>query len=262
MSLLGLTAPVLLVVRLLAAQATPATPTSGMPPVVWQFEGYTATNGEPREITDPSRYTLQFLPGGRLVARLDCNQGSGSYIANNGTLTLTPMAATLKLCPPDSQADAFGLLLSRATTYRFDPDGSLLLRGDAGVLQFQPTLTGVVWQWQGNVDNDGHVTRRPDVPEHYAIEFVPDGTVAILADCNSAAGRYSVTGSTIDVEIGGVTRMACPPGSLMTPFLDDVGQVVSHSIQQGALALALPEGGGLMVFAPVVASATATPAAG
>ena len=43
-------------------------------------------------IADPSRYTVQFLPEGRLLARLDCNQGRGGYTAAEGVLTLTPLA--------------------------------------------------------------------------------------------------------------------------------------------------------------------------
>ena len=56
--------------------------------------------------------------------------------------------------------------------------------------------------------------------------------------------------------------MACPPGSLMTPFLADLDQVVSYTIQQ-TLTLALSGGNGVMQFAPVVAeAATATPGTG
>jgi hypothetical protein len=55
--------------------------------------------------------------------------------------------------------------------------------------------------------------------------------------------------------------MACPPGSLMAPFLADLARVVSYFIQQ-TLTLALA-GGGVMQFTAVVPTpATATPEAG
>ena len=52
--------------------------------------------------------------------------------------------------------------------------------------------------------------------------------------------------------------MACPSSSLMTPFLADLDQVVSNTIQQ-TLTLALSGGNGVMQFAPVVAEAATAP---
>jgi heat shock protein HslJ len=129
------------------------------------------------------------------------------------------------------------------------------------MLDLQPTLTGVVWQWQQTLSNSGEVTLSPDDPTHYTIEFLPDGRLAIQADCNHAQGSYTVTGSQLELQIGGVTRMACPPGSLMDPYLAQLDQVVSYAIQQ-TLTLAL-DAGGVMQFAAVVSPpATAAPSAG
>jgi heat shock protein HslJ/uncharacterized lipoprotein YbaY len=237
-------------VSVVGAQAA-AQVKAGLPPVVWELVGFVAADGAPVEIADPSRYTLQFLPTGRVVAKLDCNQGSGGYAAADGVLTLTPMAVTLKLCLGESQAAPFQRLLAKVTSYRFDPEaGDLLLRGAAGVLKLQPALSGVLWQWQGNTANDGTVILRPGHPEDYTVTFLPEGRLVIQADCNRAMGSYTVTGGQIDLQIGGVTKMACPPGSLMDPFLADLDRAVSYGIFQGTLALAL-DGGGVMTFAPV-----------
>ena len=101
--------------------------------MIWQLVGFTETNAGPVTIADPSRYTVQFLPEGLLLARFDCNQGRGGYTAADGVLTLTPMAVTTAMCPPDSQDLAFQRLLGQATGYRFDPEvGHLVLRGEAG----------------------------------------------------------------------------------------------------------------------------------
>lgn len=217
-----------------AAQPTSAPMDAGIPPVVWQLVGFMETDGAPVEIADPSRYTLQFLPAGRVAARVDCNQGSGGYTAADGVLTLTPMAVTLKLCFGESQAAPFQRLLAKATSYRFDPEeGFLLLRGDAGVLRLQPALTGVLWQWQGNIANDGEVVLQPDHPENYTVTFLPEGALAIQADCNRAMGSYTVSGAQIGLEIGGVTKMLCPPGSLMDPFLAGLDRAVSYGISRG-----------------------------
>ena len=65
--------------------------------------------------------------------------GSGGYTAIEGVLTLTPLAVTTALCPPDSHGATFQRLLEQATAYRFDPEaGHLVLRGEAGALDLQP----------------------------------------------------------------------------------------------------------------------------
>ena len=256
-------APLLLLApSLVAGTATPSPVASGIPPVLWQVAGFTGPNSAPVTIADPAHYTVQFMPEGLLLAQFDCNQGRGGYTAADGVLTLTPMAVTTAMCAPDSHGLEVQRVLGQATAYRFNPEiGHLVLRGEGGVLDLQPALTGVVWQWQGNVSNTGEVTRRPDDPTHYTVEFLPDGTLAIQADCNRAMGVYTVTGSQLDLQIGGVTRMACPPGSLMAPFLADLDRVVSYTIQQ-TLTLALA-GGGVMQFTAVASPpATATPEAG
>jgi heat shock protein HslJ len=137
--------------------------------------------------------------------------------------------------------------------------GHLVSRGEAGVRDLQPTLTGVVWQWQETVSTTGEVTLRPAEPSRYTVQFRPAGTLAIRADCNHAMGTYTVTGAQLDLQVGGVTRVGCPPGSLMHPFLAALDRVVSYTMPP-ALSLALA-GGGAMRFT-AVASAPAPPSAG
>jgi heat shock protein HslJ len=248
---------ILLIPGLLAAQAPAVPDATAIPPVIWEMVSFSEPDSAPVMFADPSRYTVQFLPDGRLLTRLDCNQGSGGYTAAEGVLTLTPLAVTTAICPPDSHGATFQRLLEQATSYRFDQEvGGLLLRGEDGVVQLQPVLPGVVWQWQDTLSNSGEVTMRPDDPSQYTIEFLPDNTLAIQADCNHATGNYTLTGSQLDLQIGGVTTMACPPGSLMTPFLADLDQVVSYTIQQ-TLMVALSGGNGVMKFAPVVVETAA-----
>ena len=128
-----------LVAMAIAAQVTTPEPEPAIPSVVWGLVAFTETNGVPVTIADPSRYTVQFLPDGQVVAQLDCNQGRGGYTAAGGVLTLTPMAATRMMCPPDSYDSTFERLLLQATAYSIDPEsGDLWLRGDAGELQFHP----------------------------------------------------------------------------------------------------------------------------
>jgi heat shock protein HslJ len=92
-------APLLLVPSAVAGAATPTAMTSGIPPVIWELVRFSEPDRAPVTIADPSRYTVQFLPAGRLLVRLDCNPGSGGYTAAAGVLTLTPLAVTTAICP-------------------------------------------------------------------------------------------------------------------------------------------------------------------
>jgi len=252
----------LLVPHLVAGTATPTPSEPAIPPEIWQVVSFTEPNQSPVTIVDPVQYTLQFLPQGLLLAQFDCNQGRGGYTAVDGVLTLTPMAVTTAMCAPDSHGLEVQRVLGQATSYRFNPEiGHLVLRGGDGVLDLQPQLTGVLWQWQETRSNTGEVTMRPDDPTHYTVEFLPEGRLAIQADCNRAMGTYTVTGAQLELQIGGVTRMACPPGSFMDPFLADLARAVSYTIQQ-TLTVAL-SGGGVMQFTAMAPTpATATPEAG
>lgn len=136
-------APILIISSLFFAQATPTPPGAGITPGPWELVSYTEASGDPVEIVDPTRYTLQFQPDGQLLAQFDCNHGSGQFTAADGVLTVSPMATTLILCPSDSQVTPFQILLDAATSYEIDVEGHLLLHGDSGDLRFRPALAAL-----------------------------------------------------------------------------------------------------------------------
>jgi heat shock protein HslJ len=135
------TLPLFILSHVFLAQATPTPPDLGIPAVPWELVSYTETDSVPVEIVEPKRYTLQFQPDGQLLAQFDCNHGSGQYTASDGALTVSPMITTLILCPDDSQTTPFQILLDAASAYEIDPEGYLILRGEAGDLRFRPALT-------------------------------------------------------------------------------------------------------------------------
>jgi heat shock protein HslJ len=255
-------ASLLLIPSVVAGPATPTATASGIPPVIWEMVSFSEMDNVPVTIADPARYTVQFLPDGRLLTRLDCNHGRGGYTASAGVLALTPLAVTKATCPPDSEDTRFQTILESATSYAFDPDGLLLLNGGKGSLHLRPALTGVRWAWQTFQGSDGTIVR-PDDPSQYTVEFLPDGTLAIQAACHHAVGTYTVGNSTVDLRIGESTPAICPPGALMDRFLRDLDQVTSHVFRDGKLYLALPMDAGIHAFAPTsVAPPAATPATG
>jgi heat shock protein HslJ len=111
-----------------------------------------------------------------------------------------------------------------------------------------PSLTGVVWQWAEFQSSDETLVK-PENPASYTLEFLPDGKLSIQADCNRAMGTYTADGSQLTLEVTGMTKAACPPGSLSDQFLRYLNDVVSHVFQEGNLYLALKYDSGIMKFA-------------
>jgi heat shock protein HslJ len=244
------------------AQATPMPEERGIPPVIWELIEMPAEDGNAVEITEPNRYTVQFLPDGKLAVRADCNQASGTYAVEDADLDIALTVSTLVLCPPDSHADRFQDLLESASTYEFDADGLLALTGESGSLRFRASLSGVLWEWQDFRGGDDSVVE-PRNPQDYTLSFLPDGKIAIKADCNRATGRFKVDGPQIDLDIGGVTRAMCPPGSLMNDYLRDLDSVSTFVFRDGNLYLALPVDAGILALsARYVTPTGATPEAG
>lgn len=88
----------------------------------------------------PERYTLEFMPDGRVQLRVDCNRGGARYDAGAGrTLTLSAAATTKMGCPPGSQGTEFLRQLAQVGAYRFvDENLVLTLRLGAGSMTFAP----------------------------------------------------------------------------------------------------------------------------
>ncbi len=115
-------------------QATPEE--SSLTGTVWQLEQI-RYNNDTQVVTDnPSSYTLEFIDGGQLSIRADCNQAMGSFTdASSLSIELGP--TTLAACGPESAASDYLQGLQSAGTYLFQ-DGKLFidLQADVGTMQF------------------------------------------------------------------------------------------------------------------------------
>jgi heat shock protein HslJ len=110
-------------------------------------------------------------------------------------------------------------------------------------------LTGTVWKWTTSLFNDGK-RWTPDDSNTYLLEFTPQGTVSIRADCNRVAGTYTLDGKRLTIALGPSTMAACPPGSLGNEYVRQLGTVTSHLFHSGNLVLEFKFDSGSMTFAP------------
>lgn len=89
-----------------------------------------------------SPFTASFS-NGRLSIRVACNSFSGSYSVAGNRLTVGPLAATRKACPPDQQAkeDALVTLLESGPLMTVNPNRELLIASEVGEMTLQGTRT-------------------------------------------------------------------------------------------------------------------------
>jgi heat shock protein HslJ len=225
--------------------------------------------------------TAVFDANGQLAGSASCNAYRGSYQVDDEQMSIGPLATTRRACadPQGILDQELAYLAALQRTSRFEIRGDqLALRDAEGALQASyiahgpaatpgddlptpaPTaageqdapitdLGGTVWQWQSFQSMDGSDTSVND-PSRYTLEFLPDGRLAIGADCNRATGQYNREGSGLTIALGPSTLAACPDDSQADDFLRYLEDVASFVIEDNTLYLNLRVDAGTMVFTP------------
>ena len=139
-------------------------------------------------------------------------------------------------CPSLKTRTSFALQVNKLTVLQ------------TGEISSSPqTLIGT-WRWIAYQDmaerNDINV---PD-PSKYTLVFLADGSVQITADCNSAGGGVTITGSSLTFDPLMTTLAECEPDSLYSEYLADLGDVASFVLEGDTLYLNLMMDAGTMVF--------------
>jgi heat shock protein HslJ len=260
LSLAPAVAVALIALPTLAAQGTPG-PSEGIPPVVWQLTLIAPPSGTQLVPDDPSKYTLQFLPGGRVNVRADCNGGQGSYVIDGVKFVISEVTMTLMACEPDSIGDEFASNLAFVNSIAIIFDELIVTATDGTALHFVPALTGVVWEWQEFLGGNGQQIV-PDDPSRYTITFEDERSFAVRADCNVGRGTYTTDGASIDLKVGPLTRAMCPPESHSDQFLRDLDDTTSYFFRDGRLNLELMADAGTSTFAARAITDEGTPVPG
>lgn len=248
------------------ATAAPAEPASALAGTSWQWTGFAGEGDLKLTPDNPANYTLSFMDDGTVAVKADCNTGGGTYTEDGASLTIMVNRMTRAACPPGSLGPDFVIGLNLAESFVTDGETlSITISKPAGTMTFTPAaaevitdtvapaatseLTGVVWQWQGSMYADGSQQAVAD-PTMYTVEFMADGTVAVLADCNRASGNYQVDSSALTIEILMMTKAACPPASLSDKFIQELNNAGTYVMDAGNLVINQKMDGGDMKFAP------------
>ena len=250
-----------------AQEATPESANDSLPPILWELTEFVDSVNGSMVVENPEKYTVQFLPDGLLAVGADCNRAALGYTQTGPSLEIKQGAMTLAACPEGSRSNEFVQQLGFVTSFTYDQSEAtdqlvLAMMADGGFLRFQPSLTGVVWQWEEFQGGDGAIVA-PDDPTKYTLQFEADGTVTGQVACNRGMGTYTVDGSSISIVLA-TTKMACPPGSLDNEFGRYISESNSFVIRNGQFSLALPMDSGIASFNPVVdmPDSEATPESG
>jgi heat shock protein HslJ len=103
---------------------------------IWKLQSFQRADTTVVPVPDPSRFTIEVTPDGRLAVRADCNRCSGSYSQSSGALRIgAAMACTRAFCSTSPFDTQFAAALSDATLVRAT-DTTLEFVSAAGVLKF------------------------------------------------------------------------------------------------------------------------------
>ena len=100
-----------------------------------------------------------------------------------------------------------------------------------------------------------------ETPASYQVTFNADGTVAIVADCNNAAGTYTDKDGALAIAIGPMTAAACPDESRSDQFVKLLGAAARYFFADGNLFIDLMADGGTMRLDPAGETAASADAA-
>lgn len=221
---------------------------------VWHLQQIQYSDGELLTADPAANYTIDFMEDGQVSVQADCNRAIGEYTDNSPALSISLGPTTLAACSPDSIDGAYLQALNNASLYFFEGDQLYIdLTYDSGTMEFvaapdTPMLEGTVWELQQIQYNDDTLVVA-DPPEDYTIEFMADGQVSVKADCNQAIGQFSASqGSQLSIDLGGVTRAACPPGSVSDDFLQALEGAAIYFFQNGDLYIDIQYDTGTMRF--------------
>ncbi len=240
-----------------AASELTTVPIAQVQNTTWQW----ASDGQVA-IPDPQNYNLVFFPDQNLTFKADCNNGTGAYAASGSNMTLQLGAVTLAECGENSQFNAFLQKLAGVTSFGMNGDQLVLVvdngattmsfnsAGPAATPETQPEpppFADSIWYWQATNLSDGTQVLVSN-PAGYSIRFLADGTLEGQADCNSFGGSYTIVDSSLTIQLGPMTLVACPEGSLDSDYLGQLAQVATYNMEGENLFLNLAADTGNMVF--------------
>lgn len=117
------------------------------------------------------------------------------------------------------------------------------------------TIPPLLWEVRQITTGDGTIPAPDGRP--MMLQFLPDGQLAVTADCNRGRGSWSIEGEAVTISAIGTTRMFCGEGSPDTAFLTAIDGTLGWSIERETSdVLTLTGANGSVVLDPVLTGLT------
>jgi heat shock protein HslJ len=160
--------------------------------------------------------TVHFSEDGWMSGYSGCNRFNTSFTAEDGTLTVGPVASTMMECLGDMEQERiYQGAISSVQSYEISgPNLALTYNNGAGVLNFTSAmlpLEQTLWTLVA-VDGIPLATNINITAMFEPGEEAGQGTVGGSSGCNNYNAGYTVDGYTIEVQTALTTLMMCPEG--------------------------------------------------
>lgn len=225
---------------------------------LWSLQTYVNEDGEMVEVLPESEISIQFDEQG-LYGNSGCNQFSGSYTSDGGTLDVAePMASTMMACPDPlmMQERDFFAALGRVASYTIDENQLTLTDADGSALMVfaavQPTsLTGTEWIVLSYNNGRGGVTSVLGGTSLSAM-FTDTGELSGSAGCNNYTTTFETDGANLQIGPTATTRKMCAqPEGIMeqeNAYLAALQMAATYAIEGDRLDLWAEDGSRLATF--------------
>ncbi len=105
--------------------------------VAWKWESTLYNNDDKFVPPDPEKFTVTFLPDGKVEVLADCNRCNGAYTLDGGKITIEIALCTRAFCGEDSLDGKFLEDLNRGTGIGLKENGMFIeLPHDTGSMLF------------------------------------------------------------------------------------------------------------------------------
>lgn len=222
----------------------------------WEAISYNTGKDSVSTLISGTKITAFFDEEGNLSGTAGCNNYNATYTVDGNSISIGPAASTRMFCgEPEGVMDqetAYLMSLEKASTYEIKGDTLSIFAADGSRLadyQANP-LIGKTWSLAEIQYMDGTV-KTSDDPAKYTLEFLPDGTLNIQADCNVVGGEYTVSGPSLSISTNLSTLAACPPDSLSEEFLENLRIAATFQFEGDDLYIATQMDVAIMKFTPM-----------
>lgn len=169
-----------------------------------------------------------YLTGVKMTSEKNITAEYARYGASDALCCPSKIEAVTFVVKPDAGANFLLVPESKIDTSAGSGNSGGNQPGNSG-----EQLKNTVWRWESLEDASGKITI--EKPENYQIEFKPDGSLFLKADCNGGGASYKADGGQIEITKIFTTKNFCGEASLDNKFLQNLETARTFTIEGYAL---------------------------